>query len=133
MTKRLGSLIGVAMLLATVSASAQTANIIRVKVPFPFVTAGKLWPAAEYSVQIQEENGTVSLSSHGTTRATILTTIDERPGEGPAFLQFQRSGNRWFLHEVTLDGMGHVFPVSGLEKALIQESLSVEAQPSIEP
>ena len=132
MTKQLGSLIGAALLLAAVSASAQTAHIIRVKVPFPFVTAGKLLPAADYSVQIQAENGTVSLSSHGTTRATILTTIEERPGEGPTHLQFQRTGNRWFLHEVTLDGTGHVFPASELEKALIQESLSVEAEPSIE-
>jgi hypothetical protein len=130
MTKQLGSLIGVALLLA---ASAQSANIIRVKVPFPFVTAGKLWPAADDSVQIQAENGTVSLSSHGTTRAIIFTTIDERPGEKPAFLQFQRTGDRRFLHEVTLYGTGHVFPASELEKALIKESLSVEAQPSIEP
>jgi hypothetical protein len=133
MTKQLGSLIGVVLLLAAVSASAQNTNTIRVKVPFPFVTAGKIWPAAAYSVQIQPENGTVSLSSYGTTRATILTTLDERPGVGPTYLQFQRTGHRWFLHEVTLGGTGHVFPASELEKELIKESLSADAQPSIRP
>ena len=133
MTKQLGSLIGVALLLAAVSASAQTTNIIRVKVPFPFVTAGKLWPAADYSVQIRTENGTVTLSSQDITSAIILTTIDERPGEGRTFLQFQRTGDRWFLHEVTLNGTGHVFPASELEKDLVKESVSVEAQPSVRP
>ena len=133
MTKQLGRLIGVALLLAAVSASAQTTNIIRAKVPFPFVTAGKLWPAADYSVQIRTENGTVILSSPGISSAIILTTADERPGEGRTLLRFQRSGDRWFLQEVTLGGTGHVLPASELGKELVKESLSLEAQPSIEP
>jgi hypothetical protein len=130
MTKQLGRLIGVALLMAAVSVSAQTTNLIHVKVPFPFVTAGKLWPAADYSVQIRTENGTVTLSSQGITSATILTTSDERPGEGRTLLQFQRSGDRWFLQEVTLGGMGHVLPASEWGKELVKESLSLEAQPS---
>jgi hypothetical protein len=133
MTKQLGSLIGVALLLAAVSASAQNTNTIRVKVPFPFVTAGKIWPAADYNVQIGAENGPVSLSTHGATRATILTTLDQRPGEGPAYLEFQRTGDRWFLHEVTLGSTGHIFPASELEKELIKESFSVEPRPSTAP
>jgi hypothetical protein len=133
MAKQLGRLIGVALLLAAVSASAQTTDLIRVKVPFPFVTAGKLWPAAEYSVQIRTENGTVTLSSQGITSATILTTSDERPGEGRTLLQFRRFGDRWFLQEVSLGGTGHVLPASELEREPVNESLSVEAQPSIEP
>lgn len=130
MTKQLERLIVVALLLVAVSASAQTTNMIRVKVPFPFVTAGKLWPAAEYSVQVRTDNGTVTLSSQGITSATILTTSDERPGEGRTLLQFQRSGDRWFLQEVTLGGTGHVLPASELRKELVKESLSLEAQPS---
>ncbi len=133
MTKQLGHLIGVALLLAAVSASAQTTNLIRVKVPFPFVTAGKLWPAADYSVQIRTENGTVTLSSPGITSAIVLTTTEERPGERRTLLQFQRSGDRWFLQEVTLDGTGHVLPASELREELVKESLSLEAQPSNEP
>jgi hypothetical protein len=133
MTKQLGSLIGVALLLAAVSASAQTTNIIRVKVPFPFVTAGKSWPAADYTLQVRTENGIVTLSLPGIASATMLTIADQRPREGRTYLQFQRSGDRWFLREVTLNGMAHVVPKGELAKELLEERVSVEAQPSTEP
>jgi hypothetical protein len=84
-------------------------------------------------VQIRTENGTVTLSSPGITSAIVLTTTEERPGERRTLLQFQRSGDRWFLQEVTLDGTGHVLHASELGKELVKESLSLEAQPSIEP
>ena len=133
MTKRIGSLIGMGLLLAAVSASAQSTNALRVKVPFPFVTAGKIWPAADYSVQIRTDNGTLTLSSPGISSALIRTTTEERPGEGRTYLRFQRSGDRWFLQEVTLAGTAHVLPTGELEKEPVKERLSVEAQPSIEP
>ena len=133
MTKRIGNLLGLALLLAVVSASAQTTNEIRVRVPFPFVTAGRVWPAADYSVQIRTDNGTVTLSSPGIGSATTLTTTDARPGEGRSYLRFQRSGDRWFLQEVTQYGKAHVLPTGELEKDLVKERLSVEAEPSFEP
>ena len=133
MTKQIRNLIGVALLLAAVSASAQTANVIRVKVPFPFVTAGKSWPSADYSVRIRTDNGILILSSSGIGSATMLTNPDERPGERRTYLQFQRSGDRWFLQEVTVEGRAHIVPTGELEKELVKEGLSVEAQPSIEP
>jgi hypothetical protein len=133
MTKRIGSLIGVGLLLAAVSASAQSTNAVRVKVPFPFVTAGKIWPAADYSVQIRTENSTLTLSSPGISSALIRTTPEERPGEGRTYLRFQRSGDRWFLQEVTLAGTAHVLPTGELDKGRVKERLSVESQPSIEP
>jgi hypothetical protein len=133
MKKRMGSLIGVALLLAAVSASAQTTNAIRFKVPFPFVTAGKSWPAADYRVQIRTDNGTVTLSSLGIGSATMLTSPDARPGETRTLLHFERAGDRWYLQEVTVDGTARIVPTGELQKALVKEQLSVEAQPSIEP
>ena len=132
MTKRIGSLIAVALLLAAVSASAQSTNAIRVKVPFPFVTAGKTWPAADYSVQIRTDNGILTLSSLGIGSATMLSSSDERPGEGRSYLRFQRSGDRWFLQEVTMDGTAHIVPTGELENEPVKEQLSVAAQPSTE-
>ncbi|MGC1451081.1 MAG: hypothetical protein WA830_13720 [Candidatus Sulfotelmatobacter sp.] len=126
------SLFGLALLLAAVSATAQAANVVRVKVPFPFVTAGKSWPAAEYTVHIRADNGALTLSSPGIGSATILADIDARPGEGRTCLIFQRSGDRWFLQEVTLDGTAHILPTGDLEKELVKERLSVEARPSTE-
>jgi hypothetical protein len=135
MTKQIRTLMGVALLLAAVSALAQTTNtnILEVKVPIPFVTAGKNWPAADYRVQIHTENNTLTLSSRGIGSAIMLTTTGERPREGRTYLQFQRSGDRWFLQEVTRDGTAHVLPPGKSEKELLKERLLVEARPSIEP
>ena len=133
MTNQIRSLFGLALLLGAVSATAQAANGVRVKVPFPFVTAGKSWPAAEYSVQIRADNGTLTLSSPGVGSATILADIDARPGDGRTYLIFQHSGDRWFLQEVTLDGTAHILPTADLEKEVVKERLSVEARPSTEP
>jgi hypothetical protein len=118
MTKQIRSLIGVALLLAAVSAFAQTTHTIRVKVPFPFVTAGKSWPAGDYRVQIRTDNRTLTLSSPGIASATVRTTTDERSGEGRTYLRFQRYGDRWVLQEVTQDGTAQVLNSSELESEL---------------
>jgi hypothetical protein len=129
MTKQLGNLIGLGLLLAAVSASAQTTNLVRVRVPFPFVSAGRSWPAADYNLQIRTENSTVTLSSPGIAPAIMITRADQRPEDGRNYLQFQRAGDHWILREVTLDGTAHVLPKGELEKELADELLSVEAQP----
>ena len=108
MTKQIRSLIGVAMLLAAVSAFAQTTRTIRMKVPFPFVTAGKSWPAGDYRMQIRTDNSTVTLNSPGMASATVLTTTDDRSGEERTYLRFQRYADHWVLQEVTLDGTAYV-------------------------
>jgi hypothetical protein len=123
MTNQIRSLFGLALLLAAVSATAHAANVVQVKVPFRFVTAGKSWPAAEYSVQIRADNGALTLSSPGIGSAAILADIEARPGEGRTYLIFQRSGDRWFLQEVTLDGRAHILPAGDLEKERVQGTL----------
>jgi hypothetical protein len=132
MTNQIRSLFGLALLLAAVSVTAQAGNVVQVKVPFPFVTAGKSWPAAEYRVQIRVDNHTLTLSSPGIGSATILADIDARPGDGRAYLIFLRSGDRWFLQEVTLDGTAHVLSTGDLEKERVKERLSLEARPATE-
>jgi hypothetical protein len=52
MAKTTRSLIGLSLLLAAISASAQVRHAIKVTVPFPFVTSEKSWPAADYEVEI---------------------------------------------------------------------------------
>jgi len=119
MTKRIRSLIGVALLLlAAVSAFAQTTRAVRVKVPFPFVTAGKSWPAGDYRVQIRTDNRTLTLISPGLASATVLTTTDERSRERRTYLRFQPYGDRWVLHEVTQDGTAQVLTWGELESEL---------------
>jgi hypothetical protein len=104
------------LLLAVVSASAQATPSISVKVPFPFVTAGKTWPDADYRVEIRPEVGILTLSSPGGATATMLTTPDARSGEKHASLRFQCSGDEWVLQEVILDGTARILPLGELEK-----------------
>ena|SRR5437762_10322992 len=118
MTRQIRSLIGVVLLLVAVSAFAQTAHTIRVKVPFPFVTAGKSWPAGDYRVQIRTDNSTVTLNSPGMASATVLTTTDDRSGERRTYLRFQRYADHWVLQEVTIDGMAQVLTSGELNSEL---------------
>lgn len=117
MAKTFRNLIGMSLLLAAVSASAQVNHTIHITVPFPFVTAEKSWPAADYQVQVTPENGMVTLRTDDTTPATMLTTPDDRLGINKAQLRFQCSGDQWVLKEVVLDGTARLLPVGRLEKA----------------
>jgi hypothetical protein len=118
MKKQIGSFIVAIMLLTAVSALAQTPNSVKVKVPFPFVTAGKSWPAGDYRVDIATEKSTLTLSSPGIAPAMILTMSDERFGNTQTYLQFQCSGDRWVLQEVTLNGLTQILPSAESAKEL---------------
>src|SRR5450432_1414545 len=109
MKKIMGSFIGVILLVAA-SATAQTSELIQVKVPFPFVTAGKSWPAADYRVQIRRENSTLTLTSLGLPGATMLTTSETRPSDAGTYLKFHCSGNQWVLQQVMLGGTAQIVP-----------------------
>jgi hypothetical protein len=116
MTKPIKYLMGMALLLAAVSASAQATRPLLVNVPFPFLTAGKNWPAGDYGVQVWRDFGVLTLSSPGVTSATMLTIPDQRSGGKHAYLQFQCSGDEWVLREVVLDGTARILPASESEK-----------------
>ena len=122
MTNRIGSLVGLALLLTAVSASAQTSQTIQVKVPFTFVVAGKTLPAATYRVQIARSSGSelVSLlTSAGVTLTTQQASNDYRPGDADkTYLQFQRFGESWVLQEVTVNGHAQLLTVGKSEREL---------------
>ena len=120
MTKPIKYLMGMALLLAAVSASAQATRPILVNVPFPFVTAGKNWPAGDYRVEVRRNFGILTLSSPGITSATMLTIPHQQSGGKDAYLQFQCSGDAWVLQEVVLDGIARILPASASEKEQAQ-------------
>jgi hypothetical protein len=110
-------------------AFAQTAHTIRVKVPFPFVTAGKSWSAGDYRVQIRTDNSIVTLNSPGMASATVLTTTDDRSGERRTYLRFQRYADHWVPQEVTIDGMAQVLTSGELTRtAKLKTVLSRDAR-----
>jgi hypothetical protein len=119
MTRHIRHFLGLALLLAAISASAQITHTIEVKVPFPFVAAGKSWPAAGYRVKIDKRMGLVTLTSPGITEATMLTSKDDRPAEGgKTYLRFRHYGEHWVLQEVTLDGTAQLLNPTKLEREI---------------
>jgi hypothetical protein len=117
MTKQIRHFVGLALLLAAISASAQITHTIEVKVPFSFIAAGKNWPAADYRVKIDKHTGFVTLTTAGIAPATVLTNKDDRPGEaGQTYLRFRRYGERWVLQEVTQDGTAQLLNMGKLER-----------------
>jgi hypothetical protein len=117
------TLVGVALLLAAVSASAQ---IVKAKVPFPFVSAGKSWPAADYTLEITMDSGMLTLSSPGIGSAMMLTTGTQRSGEKQSYLRFQRLSDRWVLEEVTAFDTARVPSPGKLEKELARHNTPLE-------
>jgi len=73
-------ILGAALLLAAVSASAQIKETVAVKVPFSFVAAGKTWPAADYRFQIVQPVGLVTMTTPGMKQASFVTNTDQHPG-----------------------------------------------------
>jgi hypothetical protein len=126
MTKKISTLMRLAPLLAVISTYAHAENAIRVKVPFPFVTAGKTLPAADYRVQFRRDNGTVTLSAPGIASATMLTNAGQRPGGKKPSLQFRRSGDNWVLQGINLDDTTQVVTASGSRKEVSKVQASCE-------
>jgi len=121
MKKHIATLFGFALLLAAASAHAQITETVQVKVPFPFVAAGRTMPAADYRVKITEDTGLITLSTPG--RSAILLTIrNEHPGKesGNSSLKFERYGDSWVLEEVTYDGTEQVLRRGKVEQKLAQ-------------
>ena len=99
-------ILGAALLLAAVSASAQIKETVAVKVPFSFVAAGKTWPAADYRFHIVQPVGLVTMTTPGMKQASFVTNTDQHPGAeaGRTFLSFQQFSDRWVLEEVAYQG-----------------------------
>jgi len=120
MIKQIKSIVGLAILLAAVSAYAQIEQTVQVKVPFPFVAAGKVFPAADYRIRIVQPTGLVTLTSPGIKSATMLTNKNERQegGDDKTYLQFQRYGESWVLSQVNYDGTAQLLHVGKEEREL---------------
>ena|SRR6266571_3510652 len=103
-TKIINTLTGLVLLLA-VAAPLHAGSILNhemtVSVPFGFVAGDKFLPAGDYSVQVNQERGTVVLRQEDQSPLMILTIRKESrsvPQRGR--LVFQRYGTSFFLAEV---------------------------------
>jgi hypothetical protein len=106
-----------AVLLAAISASAQTST--RVRVPFAFAAAGQTLPAGDYRVSLNESTDLVSLRGPDRSSIFFLTIPDNRFQDERRVLRFRRYGNEWSLQEIALDGMTHRLPSAKTKNKLI--------------
>ncbi|MGB8258860.1 MAG: hypothetical protein WCE75_00850 [Terracidiphilus sp.] len=122
MKNRIASFIGLALLLAAVSAPAQVTQTVQVKVAFPFVVAGMTMPPATYRIQIVRSSGSelvTLLTPAGVALATLQASSDDRPGEaGRNYLRFQRAGESWILQGVTANGKAKLLTMAKSESEL---------------
>jgi hypothetical protein len=123
MTKRIASLIGLA-LLAAVSASAQTTNRVEVDVPFSFAAAGTTWAPGTYKLDVSLSSGLVTLHSLQSTPRTFLTQTGQASESGNTRVRFQRYGNQWVLRAILGNGMEAGVLPGKLERELMSRKPS---------
>lgn len=124
MKKQLFALLGLGLLLATVSASAQTV-MLKANVPFNFIVSGKTLPAGEYTIQSLSTIAKV-LVLRGSEKSTDLVMVNSCQSARPSDkskLVFHRYGDRYFLAQIWTAGnsSGAEFKQSSREAELAMD------------
>jgi hypothetical protein len=122
MKRHIRNLAGVAMLLAAIAASGQLSHQLRVNVPFSFMAGRVTSPAGDYTVEVDRSRGLVTLRPYKSRSTLLLTTQSLQSGETRSYLRFRRYGERWFLREVTVEGVAQIVPMGKREKQFIAAS-----------
>ena len=89
-----------AMILAGISANAQTIQEIKVEVPFNFTAAGKDLPAGEYHLVFNPSNAIVTLRGESSATLFLMTAPVSSAGDGRSFLRFYSYGEHRTLQDV---------------------------------
>lgn len=123
MTKRIASLIGLA-LLAAVSASAQITNKVEVNVPFSFAAGGATWAAGTYKLEIRPDSGLVMLHSQSGSRAFLAQAGQSQNSRNETSVRFQRYGRQWVMRAIIGDGIEAAVLPSKFERELMSRKPS---------
>ncbi len=95
--------------LASVYAGQSTAEVIKAKLDFAFIVAGKTLPAGEYEFRKDDASQTFRIQGMGRT-GDVVNIITELSGEvrmNPAFggLVFDIVGDKYYLAEIWIPGL----------------------------
>jgi hypothetical protein len=123
MKKQLFALVGLGLLLATASASAQTG--VKVNIPFNFIVNKTALPAGEYTVQSLGSSSTAILlrSTDNQIAKTLLPNVcSSSTPSTQNKLVFHRYGTEYFLAQIWRAGyeQGKELPKSSRESELAQ-------------
>jgi hypothetical protein len=125
MKKRMFALLGLGLVLATVSAYAQTIRV-KANVPFNFIVDRATLPAGEYTIQTMDTQGRV-LSIRDSDQRPRSMVISNRceslEASAQTKLVFHRYGDRYFLVQIWVEGnnSGHELPKSSREAEVAKD------------
>jgi hypothetical protein len=117
MKKQLLAFIGLALLLATTSAYAQTITV-KANVPFDFIVGRSMFPAGQYTVQSIDGSAlSIGNSDLHTRRIVLSRRCQSIQASDKTKLVFHRYGNSYFLSQIWAagDNSGHELPKSARE------------------
>jgi hypothetical protein len=105
MKKHLIALVGVSLLLATVSAYAETIRV-KANVPFSFIVNRDTLPAGEYSLESIGMGPSLLIQNADMKSRTIVNPnrCEAASASKQTKLVFRKYGNRYFLSQVWLEG-----------------------------
>lgn len=127
--------VSLSVLLAVVSAGANSGLNVWATIPFDFTVGDETLPAGTYTVQAINSNGLVAIRSEDYTRGIlIMTGAKEATNEPePAKLIFRKYGDLYFLGEVWGYNAGQEVSRSRKEREVIRELRSHLAKGAAEP
>jgi hypothetical protein len=112
----------VAALTLAAAGYAQSAQDLKVTVPFDFVAGSRALHAGQYTVSQPANSSAVVIRSAGSAPGVVMITNRvESPGRQEiGKLVFHRYGDRYFLSEVWNPDLGSQLPASAQERKLAQ-------------
>lgn len=128
-------MVGMLVVLTTVSAHAQAGKQFTATIPFNFSVAGKTLPAGRYDVGRSTQTSAEGLmlrGADGRAGVFVLTRgIQTEEVQQESKLVFRRYGDQYFLGEVWISGRstGRELPSSRKERLIKQENAKHGANP----
>ena len=122
MKKQLLALVGLGLLLATVSASAQTVPL-KANIPFNFIVSKAELPAGEYTLQSLGTAMLIRSMDSQITKLVLPNACASLQSSETTKLVFHRYGDRYFLAQVWAAGAnrGRELPKSSRETEVAQD------------
>ena len=123
------------VLLAVVSAGANSGINVRATIPFDFTVGDKTLPAGTYTVRSINSYGVLAIRSEDYTQDTLIVTnaVEAQNEPEPAKLTFRKYGDLYFLAEVWGYDAGRDVTKSRKERQVIRELRQHLAKGAAEP
>jgi hypothetical protein len=127
--------VSLSVLLAVVSARADSGMNMRATIPFDFTVGDETLPAGTYTVAAINTHGLLMIRSEDYSRGKFINAYAKQAEESPwsAKLVFRKYGDLYFLAEVCANGAGQEVFKSRKERQVIRELRTHLAKGACEP